>query len=49
VSTIQILWRGGPAKLATSLGNDSDIVSSVPSVAGHAKWMKVGWARENER
>jgi len=26
----------GSAKLATSLGNDSDVVSSVPSVAGRA-------------
>ena len=45
---IRIPERGVPTKLATSMGNDNDVVLSAPSVAGHAKWMKVGWARENE-
>ena len=38
----------GPTKLATSLGDDSGVVSAS-TVAGHAKWMKVGWADENKR
>jgi hypothetical protein len=28
---------------------DSDIVWLAPSVVGHGKWMKAGWARENEQ
>ena len=36
----------GTTKLATCLGNDSDVVSSAPSVAGHAKdESRMGWPK----
>lgn len=36
-------------KWAASPRNESNVVSSAPSVTGYATWMKVGWSRENER